>query len=115
MKSKNNVDKAISYGTIKDPTFNVYRKGGPVEDEKPNNVGRVRVDCRYFLPASALHPYETHNIAINRTHALAPIFFTDEDQNNSEMINNIVNLTSSYTEPVDNLVSVSGPGPLIDT
>ena len=38
MKSKNNVDKAISYGTIKDPTFNVYRKGGPVEDEKPNNV-----------------------------------------------------------------------------
>ena len=38
MKSKNNVDKAISYGTIKDPTFNLYRKGGPVEDEKPNNV-----------------------------------------------------------------------------
>ena len=38
MKSKNNVDKAISYGTIKDPTFNVYRKGGPVEDEKTNNV-----------------------------------------------------------------------------
>ena len=81
-------------------------------DEKPNNVGRVTVDCRYFLPASALHPYETHNIAINRTHALAPIFFTEEDQNNSEMINNIVNLTSSYTEPVDNLVSVSVPQPL---
>ena len=38
MKSKNNVDKAISYGPIKDPTFIVYRKGGPVEDEKPNNV-----------------------------------------------------------------------------
>ena len=38
MKNKNNVDKAISYSTIKDPTFNVYRKGGPVEDEKPTNV-----------------------------------------------------------------------------
>ena len=74
-----------------------------------SNVGRVRVDCRYFLPASALHPYEIHNIAINRTHALAPIFFTKEiiiiaDHNNSYLINNIVNLTSSYTEPVDNLV-----------
>ena len=81
-------------------------------DEKPYNIGRVRVDCRYFLPASALHPYESHNVAINRVNALTPIFFTEEDQNNSEMINNIVNLTSSYTEPVDNLVSVSVPQPL---
>ena len=83
-------------------------------DEKPNNVGRVRVDCRYFLPASAIHPYETHNIAINRSHALAPIFFSEEDQDNSEMINNIVNLTSSYTELVDNLDSGSVPRPLAD-
>ena len=78
-------------------------------DEKPNNVGRVRLDCRYFLPASAPHPYETHNIAINRLHAVTPIFFSEEDQANSEMINNIVDLTSSYTELVDNLDSVSGP------
>ena len=38
------VDKKISYdspksGVIKDPTFTVYRKGGPVEDKpKPNNI-----------------------------------------------------------------------------
>ena len=81
-------------------------------DEKPNNVGRVRVDCRYFLPASALHPYESHNIAINRLHAVTPIFFSEEDQLNSEIKNNIVNLTSSYTELVDNLVSGSLPRPL---
>ena len=36
------VDKKISYdspksGVIKDPTFTVYRKGGPVED-KPNLI-----------------------------------------------------------------------------
>ena len=42
-KNKNNIDKAISYGTIKDPTFAVYRKGGPVQLELPledpnNNV-----------------------------------------------------------------------------
>ena len=37
--SKNSIDKRITYGTIKDPTFNIYRKGGPVEDKpKPNNV-----------------------------------------------------------------------------
>ena len=102
--------KQLSVGFIKwrSKTFNDSIKLYTC-DEKPNNVGRVRVDCRYFLPASALHPYETHNIAINRTHALAPIFFSEEDQDNSEMINNIVNLTSSYTELVDNLVSVSGP------
>ena len=38
--------------------------------------------------------------------------FSGEDQNNSEMINNIVNLTSSYTELVDNLDSGSVPRPL---
>ena len=38
------VDKKISYdspksGVIKDPTFTVYRKGGPVEDKpKPSNI-----------------------------------------------------------------------------
>ena len=37
--SKNSIDKRITYGTIKDPTFNIYRKGGSVEDKpKPNNV-----------------------------------------------------------------------------
>ena len=108
--------KQLSVGFIKwrSKTFNDSIKLFTC-DEKPNNVGRVRVDCRYFLPASAIHPYETHNIAINRSHALAPIFFSEEDQDNSEMINNIVNLTSSYTEPTDNLVSVGGPGPLIGT
>ena len=34
MKSKNNIEKRISY-TIKDPTFNKYRKGGPVQLELP--------------------------------------------------------------------------------
>ena len=32
------VDKKISYGTIKDPTFNIYKKGGPVEDKPKPNV-----------------------------------------------------------------------------
>ena len=37
--SKNSIDKRITYGTIKDTTFNIYRKGGSVEDKpKPNNV-----------------------------------------------------------------------------
>ena len=105
--------KQLSVGFIKwrSKTFNDSIKLYTC-DEKPNNVGRVRVDCRYFLPASAIHPYETHNIAINRLHALAPIFFSAEDQDNSEMINNIVNLTSSYTELVDNLDSGSVPRPL---
>ena len=108
--------KQLSVGFIKwrSKTFNDSIKLFTC-DEKPNNVGRVRVDCRYFLPASALHPYENHNIAINRTHALAPIFFNEEDQNNSEMINNIVDLTSSYTELVDNLDSGSVPRPLADS
>ena len=65
--------------------------------------GPFRFDCRYSIPASRPHPNESYNIAINRSHALEPIFFSGEDQNNSEMINNIVNLTSSYTELVDNL------------
>ena len=32
------VDKKISYGTIKDPTVNIYKKGGPVEDKPKPNV-----------------------------------------------------------------------------
>ena len=94
--------KQLSVGFIKwrSKTFNDSLKLFTC-DEKPNNIG-VRVDCRYFLPASALHPYETHNIAINRSHALVPILFSEEDKDNSEMINNIVNLTSSYTVPTDN-------------
>ena len=58
----------------------------------------------------SLFPYESHTVAINRINALTPIFFSEEDQLNSEMINNIVDLTSSYTELVDNLVSSSVPG-----
>lgn len=49
--------KQLSVGFIKwrSKTFNDSIKLFTC-DEKPNNVGRVRVDCRYFLPASALHP-----------------------------------------------------------
>ena len=34
---RNNIDKRISYGTktIKDPTYDVYKKGGPVQLELP--------------------------------------------------------------------------------
>ena len=70
--------------------------------------GPFRFDCRYSIPAfTRPHPNETHNIASGRVYAISPIFFSEEDQDSSEMINNIVDLTSSYTELVDNLVSVS--------
>ena len=68
--------------------------------------GPFRFDCRYSIPASRPHPNETHDIASGRVYAISPIFFSEEDQNNSEMINNIVDLTSSYTELVDNLDQV---------
>lgn len=69
--------------------------------------GPFRFDCRYSIPASRPHPNETHNIASGRVNAISPIFFSEEDQLISEMINNIGDLTSSYTELVDNLVSGS--------
>ncbi len=38
MANKNNIDKRISYDgrrTIKDPTYDIYKKGGPVQLELP--------------------------------------------------------------------------------
>ena len=44
--SKNSIDKRITYGTIKDPTFNIYRKGGSVEDKpKPNKGTYYLIKC----------------------------------------------------------------------
>ena len=46
MANKNNIDKRISYDgrrTIKDPTYDIYKKGGPVQlevplDDRNNNI-----------------------------------------------------------------------------